>query len=89
MTGGPGRVHLADGSLADSALTMDQALRNLVEVGLNLAGNAHHASTFPADYLGLTDRGPLEPGACADIVMLHSQLRVVRVVVTGRVVGLI
>ncbi|WP_031371878.1 N-acetylglucosamine-6-phosphate deacetylase [Lysobacter antibioticus] len=83
-----GCVRLASGSLAGSALTMDQALRNLVEVGLDLADAAHRVSTFPADYLGLTDRGRLEPGACADLVVLDAQLRVVRVVVAGRTVGL-
>ncbi|MGO1003399.1 N-acetylglucosamine-6-phosphate deacetylase [Lysobacter sp. CA196] len=83
-----GCVRLASGSLAGSALTMDQALRNLVEVGLDLADAAHRVSTFPADYLGLSDRGRLEPGACADMVVLDSQLRVVRVVVAGRAVAL-
>ncbi|MGJ7903773.1 N-acetylglucosamine-6-phosphate deacetylase [Lysobacter sp. 1R34A] len=81
-----GCVRLASGSLAGSALTMDQALRNLVEVGLDLADAAHRVSTFPADYLGLSDRGRLEPGARADLVVLDAQLRVVRVVVAGRVV---
>lgn len=83
-----GCVRLASGSLAGSALTMDQALRNLVEVGLELADAARRVSTFPADYLGLSDRGRLMPGACADLVVLDSQLRVVEVYVAGRAVAL-
>ena len=83
-----GCVRLASGSLAGSALTMDQALRNLVEVGLDLADAAHRVSTFPADYLGLSDRGRLEPGARADLVVLDAQLRVVEVHVGGRRVEL-
>ncbi|ATE71128.1 N-acetylglucosamine-6-phosphate deacetylase [Lysobacter capsici] len=82
-----GCVRLASGSLAGSALTMDQALRNLVEVGLDLADAAHRVSTFPADYLGLCDRGRLEPGACADFVVLDPQLRIVEVHVAGRAVA--
>ena len=83
-----GCVRLASGSLAGSALTMDQALRNLVEVGLDLADAAQRVSTFPADYLGLSDRGRLEPGARADLVVLDAQLRVTEVYVGGRRVEL-
>ncbi|SDY04743.1 N-acetylglucosamine-6-phosphate deacetylase [Lysobacter enzymogenes] len=83
-----GCVRLASGSLAGSALTMDQALRNLVEVGLDLADAAQRVSTFPADYLGLSDRGRLEPGARADLVVLDAQLRVAEVYVGGRRVEL-
>lgn len=83
-----GCVRLASGSLAGSALTMDQALRNLVEVGLDLADAARRVSTFPADYLGLTERGRLQPGANADLVVLDARLRVVEVRVGGRAVDL-
>ncbi|KRB02400.1 N-acetylglucosamine-6-phosphate deacetylase [Lysobacter sp. Root690] len=83
-----GCVRLASGSLAGSALTMDQALRNLVEVGLDLADAAHRVSTFPADYLGLSDRGRIAPGACADFVVLDAQLRIVEVYVAGRAIAL-
>lgn len=83
-----GCVRLASGSLAGSALTMDQALRNLVEVGLDLADAAQRVSTFPADYLGLSDRGRIAVGACADLVVLDAQLRIVQVHVAGRAVDL-
>jgi N-acetylglucosamine-6-phosphate deacetylase len=35
------------------------------------------AATTPADLLGLTDRGRLEPGARADLVALGPDLRCV------------
>ncbi len=82
-----GCVRLASGSLAGSALTMDQALRNLVQVGLELADAAQRVSTFPADYLGLDDRGRIAPGARADLVVLDAQLRLQQVYVGGQVVG--
>ena len=84
-----GCVRLADGSsLAGSALTMDQALRNLVSLGLDLADASHRVSRYPADYLGLTDRGRLETAAWADLVVLDSQLQVQRVFVEGDEIAL-
>ncbi len=56
-----GGVRLPDGTLAGSTLTMDQALRNLVKIGLPLAEASQRLSQFPADYLGLAERGT--PGA--------------------------
>ena len=84
-----GCVRLADGtSLAGSALTMDQALRNLVSLGLDLDDASHRLSRYPADYLGLTDRGRLRPGAWADLVVLDAQLQVRRVFVEGEEIAL-
>ncbi len=48
-----GGVRLPDGTLAGSTLTMDQALRNLVKIGLPLAEASQRLSQFLADYLGL------------------------------------
>ncbi len=83
-----GCVRLASGSLAGSALTMDQALRNLVSVGLELADASNRLSRYPADYLGLRDRGQLAPGAWADIVVLDAALNVLEVYVEGVAVQL-
>jgi N-acetylglucosamine-6-phosphate deacetylase len=65
-----GGVRLADGTLAGSTLTMDQALRNLVSLGIPLADVSNRLSRFPADYLGLEDRGRIARGAWADLVVL-------------------
>lgn len=78
-------VRLADGTLAGSTLTMDQALRNLVDgLGLGLAEASRRLSTLAAAYLGMSDRGTLRVGALADAVVLDAQLRVRRVVVEGQ-----
>ena len=70
-----GGVRLADGTLAGSTLTMDLALRNLVnELGLDLQAASQRVSTHAADYLGITDRGRLVPGAWADVVVLDRDL---------------
>ncbi len=65
-----GAVRLADGTLAGSALTLDQALRNLVSIGLTLQDASSRVSALPAAYLGLGDRGRLQAGAWADVVVL-------------------
>jgi N-acetylglucosamine-6-phosphate deacetylase len=78
-----GGVRLADGTLAGSTLTMDQALRNLVTIGLSLEDASRRVSTYAADYLGLSDRGRLVKGAHADLVLLDHELNLQRVIVEG------
>lgn len=66
-------VRLADGTLAGSTLTMDQALRNLVTgLGLSLAEASRRVSTYAARYLGETARGAIVSGAFADLVLLDA-----------------
>ena len=80
-----GGVRLADGTLAGSTLTMDQALRNLVDgVGLSLREASMRVSTHAAMYLGLTDRGVLRVGAMADVVVFDAQLQLRQVLVEGQ-----
>lgn len=81
-----GGVRLADGTLAGSTLTMDQALRNLVKIGLPLSEASQRLSQFPADYLGLPQRGRLQPGAWADCVRLDRSLNLTDVMVEGEAI---
>ncbi len=74
-----GGVRLADGTLAGSALTMDQALRNLVSIGLTVGDASRRLSQYPAEYAGLADRGRLAVGAWADMVVLDRELCVTAV----------
>ena len=79
-----GGVRLADGTLAGSTLTMDQALRNLVgTVGLSLSDASRRVSTHAADYLGATDRGRLSVGAWGDAVLLDRDLQLTDVWIEG------
>jgi N-acetylglucosamine-6-phosphate deacetylase len=79
-----GGVRLADGTLAGSTLTMDQALRNLVHtLGLPLAEASRRTATLAAQHLGLVDRGVLQAGAWADVVVLDAALAVRQVWVEG------
>ncbi len=83
-----GGVRLADGTLAGSTLTMDQALRNLVGLGLGMEDASRRVSTHAADFLGLTDRGRLLVGARADLVVLDAALQLTRVIVQGDAIDL-
>lgn len=83
-----GAVRLADGTLAGSTLTLDQALRNLVSIGLTLAEASRRTATHAADRLGLADRGRLAVGAWGDLVVLNPDLAVQRVVVEGEEIEL-
>ncbi|MGN6526664.1 MAG: N-acetylglucosamine-6-phosphate deacetylase [Burkholderiaceae bacterium] len=78
-----GGVRLADGTLAGSTLTMDQALRNLVGMGLSVEDASMRVSTHAADFLGLADRGRLLVGARADLVVLDGELQLNQVIVEG------
>lgn len=79
-----GGVRLADGTLAGSSLTMDQALRNLVSIGLDLADASKRVSTFAADYLGIIERGRLREQSYADLVVLDRELNLMTVYVEGQ-----
>ena len=83
-----GGVRLADGTLAGSTLTMDQALRNLVGLGLPLAEASQRTAQFAAGHLGLADRGRLVPGAWADIVLLDAALNLRAVYCEGEPIDL-
>jgi N-acetylglucosamine-6-phosphate deacetylase len=79
MVGGAAR--LPDGTIAGSALTMDQAVRNLVQV---LVDAVRAASTNPARVMGQADRGVLAVGARADVVALDADLHVAQVWIAGQ-----
>ena len=80
-----GAPRLPDGTIAGSALTMDQAVRNLVAVvGVDLERAVEAASTNPARVMGCTDRGVLAVGARADVVALDADLHVAQVWIAGR-----
>lgn len=81
-------IRLADGTLAGSTLTMDEALRNLVSIGLPLEEASRRVSTYAADYLGLEDRGRIEIGAWADLVVLSPELKLLKVFVEGACIEL-
>jgi N-acetylglucosamine-6-phosphate deacetylase len=83
------RITLADGkTLAGSAITMLDAFRNLVSLGLSLAEASELCATRQAEYLGLELFGVIAPGKAASIVALDGDLSPQSVWVEGEPVDL-
>jgi N-acetylglucosamine-6-phosphate deacetylase len=78
-----GKAQLSDGTLAGSVLTMDVAVRNLVDLGVSLPDSISAATAVPARALGRTDLGRLTVGAVADVVVLSNDLEVERTLIAG------
>lgn len=75
----------ADGVIAGSILTMDQAVRNLARfTGWSLPQAVAAASRNPARVLRLKDKGQLAPGTDADFVALTPAGDVLRTFIAGR-----
>lgn len=78
-----GGVRLADGTLAGSALTMDQAYRNLLTLGLCPEEISRKLSTIAAELIGVSDRGSLKVGHFADLVLLDNENKIKTVIIEG------
>jgi N-acetylglucosamine-6-phosphate deacetylase len=78
------RITLENGTtLAGSAITMLDAFRNLISLGLSLEQAVEMTSTRQAEYLGLQNFGRIEPGARSCLVKLGEDLRLQGVWVDG------
>lgn len=80
-------ARLADGTLAGSILSLDQAVRNLIAfTGCTVGEALATITTTPARVLGLDhERGRVAPGAVADLVLLTPGLHVWMTLVRGEV----
>ncbi len=79
-----GPARLADGTLAGATTGMAEAIQHLVrDVGIRSEDALRAATALPGSLLGLDDRGRLEPGALADIVVLDADYRVCGVWIGG------
>jgi len=79
-----GEVRLPDGTLAGSALTMDRAVRNAVELlHIRMQDAVRMATQSPAEVLGMPGKGRIAPGADADLVVLTPGGAVQETIVSG------
>jgi N-acetylglucosamine-6-phosphate deacetylase len=85
VTVADGAARLADGTLAGSVLTMDAAVKNMVELaGLPLETVLPLATEVPARIAGVADRkGRIERRYDADLVVMNERLDVERVWARG------
>ena len=83
-----GAYYRSDGTLAGSALTMLDAVRNAVQLGgASLEAAVRMASETPARLLRLErERGRLQPGARADLAVFDKNFRMRLTMVGGRIV---
>jgi N-acetylglucosamine-6-phosphate deacetylase len=83
-----GAARLADGTLAGSVLTMDAAVRNMIELaGLPIETVIPLATEVPARIAGVADRkGKIERRYDADLVLMNERFEVERVWGRGRAV---
>ena len=76
-----------NGTLAGSALTMDRAVRNVMQfAGLDLQQAVRAASMNPAQAAGMPKKGTIEPGGNADFVVLTPDGEIRATVVKGVVI---
>lgn len=78
-----GGVRLTDGTLAGSALTMDQALRNLVSLGLSIAEASRRLSQIPAELIGANDRGVIKEQNYSDLLVMNDDLTLKEIYIEG------
>jgi N-acetylglucosamine-6-phosphate deacetylase len=77
---------LYDGHLAGSVLTLDLAVRNVMHFANWDLQQALRAATLnPARVAGMTDRGQLQAGAAADILVLSKCGEVRKTIIRGQV----
>jgi len=76
----------ADGGLGGSVLTMDRAVRNLIEItGCTLEEAVAAATERPASLMHLSSRGALKTDNRADVVLLDREAKVAATIASGRV----
>ena len=82
-----GVARLTNGALAGSTLTMNRAVRNMVKtVGVPEAEALRMASEYPCDAIGEKERGRIEPGMFADLVLLDCDYTPSLTIARGEVV---
>ena len=75
-----------DATIVGSLLPMDGHFRNVIKVlGANLEVAARLCATNAAAVIGEAERGSIEPGKFADLVLLDERFEVVATVCAGRV----
>ena len=80
-----GAARLEDGTLAGSIISMLDGIRVMVEkAGVSIGDAAVMAATNPASLVGANDRGRIEIGARADLIVLSRALELKSVFIGGR-----
>lgn len=84
VTVSEGIARLADGTLASSTVTMNEALRLTEANGISMEDAVHMASTSPARILGLSHKGKIGVGYDADLVLMDERYQVQWTMIEGK-----
>ena len=76
----------SDNTIAGSALTMIDSVKNIVSYGFTVEQSVHMASTNPARIMRLDHLGLIAPGYDADIVIFDKDINILTNIVGGKVV---
>lgn len=80
-----GVIRLSDGTIAGSAKTMADGVKNLILSGVSICDVSKMASKNPAETLGVYEEtGSIKVGKYADIVILDNEYNVVTAFVSGK-----
>jgi N-acetylglucosamine-6-phosphate deacetylase len=80
-----GEARLKNGQLAGSVLTLNTAVKNFIKnTGVTLWEAIRLVSLNPATELGLTNKGSIEVGKDADLVLLDPDINIEMVLVAGQ-----
>ena len=79
----PGPQRGPDGTLRGGHASMAELIANVARLGIPLATAVQAAASTPARLLGLDDRGAIEFGRRADLVVLGPELEVEAVYIAG------
>ncbi len=80
---GEGIARLENGTLAGGTLSLDQAVKNMLKIGIPINEALAMVSDVPARSIGQTSLGRLSPGFPADLVVLDHDLNVKRTYIAG------
>ncbi len=78
------RFTLPDGTLSGSAISVLNAVQNCVEyISIPLDESLRMATSYPARLMGLSDRGKIEPGLKADMIVFDSDFTLKKICKSG------
>lgn len=73
----------SDATIAGSALTMLDSVKNIVSYGFTIEQAIHMASTNPARIMRLEHVGLIAPGYDADIIIFNKNLNILHTIIKG------
>lgn len=76
--------HLNENTIAGSALTMIEGVKNLVEFGIPIEKAIKTATANPANILKIVNKGLIAPGYDGDLVVFDKNIDIIATVIGGK-----